>query len=361
MLNSKTIGSKSSTSQERPILQPIFSQDPLWTIKGKTTTKTSQYYPQSSSLRTTPPYESNIDSIFGELDEVVADTQEQYPLLMKEWQAKYNATTTSTLQPPYGEIPGWRKQGRLVVPPNLALKRKIMFHIHDAVGPKHPNRPNTLRQVLQSYWWPDAEEWVKKYVNNCEQCHASPSTIGTTLLTTTSLHSKIREVQKRHRLTLEEWKPMHSIEGLDDWVKEGRLVIPLEETLKREILQLLHDAPTAGHPGRDETFAQVSHSYWWPGMRTWITDYVAGCATCQQNKNVTHRTRTPLYRIPTLDSALPFQQIALDLITGLPPNGLYDSILTIVDHGCSRAVVFLPCATTVTGPGVAQLYFDNVY
>jgi len=96
-------------------------------------------------------------------------------------------------------------------------------------------------------------------------------------------------------------------------------------------------------------------------MRTWITDYVAGCAICQQNKNVTHRARVPLYRIPTSDDALPFQQIALDLITGLPPNGPHDSILTIVDHGCSRAAVFLPCVTTITGPGVAQLYFNNVY
>src|SRR5882672_11475712 len=96
-------------------------------------------------------------------------------------------------------------------------------------------------------------------------------------------------------------------------------------------------------------------------MRTWVTDYVAGCAVCQQNKNVTHRKCTPLYHIPTPENTLPFQQIALDLITGLPPNGPHDSVLTIVDHGCSRAAVFLPCATTIMGPGVAQLYFDNVY
>jgi len=82
---------------------------------------------------------------------------------------------------------------------------------------------------------------------------------------------------------------------------------------------------------------------------------------CQQNKNVTHRKHTPLYCIPVPDGALPFQQIALDLITGLPPNGPHDSVLTIVDHGCSRVAIFLPCATTITGPGVAQLYFDNVY
>jgi len=117
----------------------------------------------------------------------------------------------------------------------------------------------------------------------------------------------------------------------------------------------------AGHPSQDETFTQVSHLYWWPGMRTWIMDYIAGCAVCQQNKNITHRACTPLYRIPTPENALPFQQIALDLITGLPPNGPHDSVLTIVDHGCSRAAVFLPCATTIMGPGIAQLYFNNVY
>jgi len=254
---------------------------------------------------------------------------------MKEWQKEYDATTTSALRLPYGEIPGWRKQGRLVVPPNLALKRKIMFHIHNAVGPKHPTKTNTLRQTLQSYWWPDAEGWITRYVDNCEQCHGRLPIIRTISPTNPPLRTKVHKVQKQHRATIEGWKSAHSVEELDEWTKEGRLVIPPVETLKREILQLLHDAPTAGHPGRDETFAQVSHSYWWPGMCTWIMDYVAGCATCQQNKNVTHRTRTPLYRITTPDNTLPFQQIALDLITGLPPNGLYDSILTIVDHGCS--------------------------
>jgi hypothetical protein len=51
----------------------------------------------------------------------------------------------------------------------------------------------------------------------------------------------------------------------------------------------------------------------------------------------------------------------MDLITGLPPCGKNNAIFTIIDHGCSRAAVFLPCSDTITGPGIAQLYFDNVY
>jgi hypothetical protein len=32
---------------------------------------------------------------------------------------------------------------------------------------------------------------------------------------------------------------------------------------------------------------------------------------------------------------LPFKQIVMDLITGLPKHNRKDAILTIVDHGCS--------------------------
>ena len=51
----------------------------------------------------------------------------------------------------------------------------------------------------------------------------------------------------------------------------------------------------------------------------------------------------------------------MDLITGLLKHKGKDAILTIMDHGCSRAAVFLPCATTITGPRIAQLYMDHVY
>ncbi len=67
-------------------------------------------------------------------------------------------------------------------------------------------------------------------------------------------------------------------------------------------------------------------------MRQWIADYVKGCATCQQNKIMTHKRKTPLYHITTKEGTLPFQQIAMDLITGLPQQHGHNAILTIVDH-----------------------------
>ena len=51
----------------------------------------------------------------------------------------------------------------------------------------------------------------------------------------------------------------------------------------------------------------------------------------------------------------------MDLITQLPKSGGKDAILTIVDHGCTRAATFLPCTTTITVEEVAQLYMEHVY
>ena len=99
--------------------------------------------------------------------------------------------------------------------------------------------------------------------------------------------------------------------------QEGRLIVPPDDDLKRKILRQLHDHWGAGHPGQDETTRRVQQGYFWPLARAWIAQYIKGCATCQQNKNITHVTKTPLYKIDVPNDAPPFTQITMDLITGL--------------------------------------------
>jgi hypothetical protein len=124
----------------------------------------------------------------------------------------------------------------------------------------------------------------------------------------------------------------------------------------------IHDHPTAAHPGRDETLQRAKQKgIYWKGMNRWITNYIKGCTTCQQNKILTHRFKTAPYRIPTTLDAKPFQQVAMDLITGLPLQDGKDAILMIIDHRCSCAAIFLPCNTTIMGNQVAQLYLDHVF
>jgi len=56
----------------------------------------------------------------------------------------------------------------------------------------------------------------------------------------------------------------------------------------------------------------------------------------------------------------PFQYVSMDLITDLPKSNGYDSILTIVDQGCTKAAKFIPCHKTIDGPGIANEYLKHL-
>jgi len=71
--------------------------------------------------------------------------------------------------------------------------------------------------------------------------------------------------------------------------------------------------------------------------------------------------RAPLYHLNTFVEQGPFQYVSMDLITDLPTSNTYDSILTIVDQGCSKAAKFIPCNKTIDGQGIAKLYLQHLF
>ena len=50
----------------------------------------------------------------------------------------------------------------------------------------------------------------------------------------------------------------------------------------------------------------------------------------------------------------------MDFIVKLPWSNGYDSILTVTDHDCTKAVILIPCNETSTA-GVAKLYLEHVF
>jgi RNase H-like domain found in reverse transcriptase/Integrase zinc binding domain len=183
-----------------------------------------------------------------------------------------------------------------------------------------------------------------------------------------SIEHTISIIQNQNHTLMEEWIGIYPIEHVDNldesfWrdIKGRWLVIPPDQGLKCELMNTWHEGSINSHPRRDETIRCINREYFWPGAQGWITEYIKGCATCQQNKNLTHRIKTPIFQIPSTINAKPFSHIAMDLITGLPKSQGHDAILTIVDHGCSQAAIFLPCSMTITGTGITQLYLEHLF
>ena len=83
--------------------------------------------------------------------------------------------------------------------------------------------------------------------------------------------------------TKEDWK-LELVDGRNTLFYKGWNYIPDDLDLHRDIVRMLHDHETAGHPGEAETLVSVEREYWWPGLRTFVQNYVKGCGICQQYK-----------------------------------------------------------------------------
>jgi hypothetical protein len=159
--------------------------------------------------------------------------------------------------------------------------------------------------------------------------------------------------------------PLFPRSALADWTFDNgnlyykhRLYVP--PSARSQILHSIHSSPLSGHLGRFRTKAIVERDFWWPGLSTFVTSFVTGCAVCQQNKVRTHPVTPPLNPIKST-TTLPFKQLSVDLVTDLPLSAGHDSLMVVVDHGLTKGVILVPCSKTIDANGIAQLFFEFVF
>ena len=170
-----------------------------------------------------------------------------------------------------------------------------------------------------------------------------------------SLQSIDSSIPPAFRSRLSDWQ---HIDGLLTY--KSHVYVPPTDSLHHEILRQCHDHPTASHPRFLKTRQVVSTDFWWPGLASFVRNYIARYATCQQNKTNTHPTTPPLTSISS-SSLLPFCQISCNLITDLPPSNGFDSLLVVVDYGLSKGVILCPTKKTVTAEEIVSLFFHKVF
>jgi hypothetical protein len=159
--------------------------------------------------------------------------------------------------------------------------------------------------------------------------------------------------------------PLFPRSALADWTFEnGNLYykhcLYVPPPARSSLLHSIHSSPLTGHLGHFCTKAIVEHDFWWPGLSSFVNNFVMGCAVCQQNKVRTHPTTPPLNPIKSTNS-LPFKQLSVDLITDLPISNGYDSLMVVIDHGLTKGVILVPCSKTIDVNSIAQLFFEFVF
>ncbi|QRW21684.1 Retrotransposable element Tf2 protein [Rhizoctonia solani] len=124
---------------------------------------------------------------------------------------------------------------------------------------------------------------------------------------------------------------------------QGKIFVPKDETIRNLILESRHNMLAAGHPGQARTLELVSRNYYWPSMKRFVNSYV------------------PVGLLKPLQiPECPWEDIAYNMIVGLPVSEGFDAILTVIDQ-FSKMVHFIPTQSTVSAIDIANLFVTYVW
>ena len=149
------------------------------------------------------------------------------------------------------------------------------------------------------------------------------------------------------------------------WTKEGPLLlykglvyVPPDDELRRRVLQAHHDTQFAGHPGQAKTLELLLRNYYWPTIKSDVQRFVQTCVVCQRTKTFPAKPQGLLQpnRVPTR----PWEDISIDLITGLPESNTYNAICVIVDR-FTKMIRLTPTTDQVSSEGIARIYRDHIW
>ncbi|QRW15700.1 Retrotransposable element Tf2 protein [Rhizoctonia solani] len=154
-------------------------------------------------------------------------------------------------------------------------------------------------------------------------------------------------------------------EKVTDWeLKEGllwhqgKIFVPKDNTIRNLILESRHDALAAGHPGQARTLELVSRNYYWPSLKKFVNSYVSHCKTCIRSKPT---NQAPIGLLKPLQiPERPWEDIAYNMIVGLPISEGFDAILTVIDR-FSKMVHFIPTQSTASAIDIANLFITYVW
>jgi hypothetical protein len=123
------------------------------------------------------------------------------------------------------------------------------------------------------------------------------------------------------------------------WFK-GRIVVPKDHQLRKQILDEAHLSKFSMHPGSTKMYQDLRQNFWWTRMKREIARYVSECEICQ-------RVKASHLKIAGVLQPLPI------------PSLRHDSIWVIIDR-LTKTTHFLPVHTTYNAKKYAKIYLGQI-
>ncbi|KAG3061087.1 hypothetical protein PC121_g13166 [Phytophthora cactorum] len=138
----------------------------------------------------------------------------------------------------------------------------------------------------------------------------------------------------------------------------NRIVVSNEYDLWMRMMYEYHDAPTAGHPGREKTYLLLTRDVYWNHQYKWVRKYVRACEVCRRVKPAAS-SQAPLQSLPTPSEC--WQSISMDFGFGLPPDSKRRTGVVVFVDRFSKMVHLAAVPAEVTAVQTARLFVDMVF
>jgi len=138
---------------------------------------------------------------------------------------------------------------------------------------------------------------------------------------------------------------------------EGRIYVPNNRKIKKEILKENHDLADMGHLGQHRMLEVIKRTYWWPGLKEGIKKYIQGCFKCRQNKVQHQKKAGELHPLEIPEG--PWQEISIDIMGPLPKSNEIDAIVVIVDQ-FTKMIRLKVTTMNVSSEGITKIYRDKI-
>ena len=135
----------------------------------------------------------------------------------------------------------------------------------------------------------------------------------------------------KNGILMRKWRPP-DVSAADEWTVNHQIVVP--RVYRPEILNLAHETPMSGHLGVNKTYHKILNHFYWPGIKSDVSQHCKSCHTCQMvgkpNQTI---PKAQLQPIPAFGE--PFSRVIIDCVGPLPKT----------KKGCEYLLTIM-CAST---------------
>ena len=82
----------------------------------------------------------------------------------------------------------------------------------------------------------------------------------------------------KNDILMRKWRPP-GVSAEDEWTVNHQIVVP--RVYRPEILNLANETPMSGHLGVNKTYHKILNHFYWPGLKSDVSQHCKSCHTCQ--------------------------------------------------------------------------------